>query len=135
MKKEQLIGLHCRTDLKLGPTGIVKDIIQLDDEGFDDEPIFEVVIEDPRDGDIERADMHNVIFEVPIINKWEFEYYNSHYEIDGDEKYLKDTLWLDVKLSKDEVIKIISEIYSGNDYFSLRNLKIIDNKTIDWQVK
>lgn len=134
MKIKQLIGLHCRTDCKLGPTGTVKDIVKSDEVGFNGKPIWEVIIEDPLDGDIEKRDITEVIFEIPFINKWEFEYLNSSYEIDGDEKFNKDILWLDSKISKEDVIKMITSRYAGTGYFSLRNLKIIDQQTIDWQI-
>lgn len=134
MKPKDLIGLHCHCDYKFGTTGIVKDIIKTDEVGFDGRPIWHVIIEDHWDGSIETEDLDCVIFDVPYINQWEFEYLNSRWEIDGDEKYNTGKLWLDSKLSKEDVIKIISDLYSGDWYFSLRNVKIIDNVTKEWKI-
>ena len=125
-KKETLIGLKAYEDAKFSLHGIVKDIYK------DENGIWQTLIEDPNDGDTELVYIYNVIFEYPTINLWEFEYYNSKNEIDGDEKFFKETLWLDSKLSKEDVIKLITEIYSIDDFytfFSLRNLKIIDSQT------
>ena len=120
-KKEQLIGLHAYGDWKFSLHGDVKDIYK------DEDGDWQVLIEDPNDGDTEVVYIYDTIFEYPIINLWEFEYLNSRWEIDGDEKYNTGKLWLDAKISKDEAIKIISDLYSGNWFFSLRNLKITDS--------
>lgn len=122
-KKETLIGLKAYEDTKFSLHGIVKDIYK------DENGKWQTLIEDPNDGDTELVYIYNVIFEYPTINLWEFEYLNSRWHIDGDEKYNTGKLWLDAKISKEDVIKIISDLYSGDLYFSLRNLKIIDSQT------
>ena len=74
-------------------------------------------------------------YDLPVRTLWEFEYYNSHYEIDGDEKYHKDKLWIDFKISKEDVIDIITKLYSDDDYFSLRNLKVVDYEPKELKIK
>ena len=46
----------------------------------------------------------------------------------------KNTLWLDAKIAKEQAIEIITKLYEGNDYFSLRNLYIIDYETREFKV-
>lgn len=135
MKRENLIGLHCRTDHIMGPKGIVKDIVKFDEIGFDGKQHWAVIIEDTYDGDINKIDVTEAIFEIPYIHKWEFEYLNSRWEIDGDENFFKETLWLDAKISKHDAIEMITKKYAGNSYFTLRNMKIIDSKTQDLRLK
>ena len=127
MKKENLIGLHAIGDYKFAPSGTVKNIIKEDDEWY-------VIIQDEHDGDIEKLNLDETIFYVPYVNKWSFEYYNSRYDIDGDEQFNKNTLWLDAKITKEQAIEIITKLYAGNDYFSLRNLYIIDYETMEFKV-
>ena len=46
----------------------------------------------------------------------------------------KNTLWLDAKITKEQAIEIITKLYAGNDYFSLRTLYIIDYETREFKV-
>ena len=46
----------------------------------------------------------------------------------------KNTLWLDAKITKEQAIEIITKLYAGNDYFSLRNMHIIDYETREFKV-
>lgn len=116
MKKEKLIGLHCHTSAVFGPTGTVKRIFK------DEEGEWQVEIDD--DGDINYRIVEEVIFDIPYCNRWEFDYLNSRWEIDGDERFIHDSLWLDSKISKDEAVDIISKLFAGSNFFSLKNLKI-----------
>lgn len=127
MKKENLIGLHAIGDYKLAPSGTVKNIIKEDDEWY-------VIIQDENDGDIEKLTLDETIFYVPYVNKWSFEYCNGRYDIDGDEQFNKNTLWLDAKITKEQAIEIITKLYAGNDYLSLRNMHIIDYETREFKV-
>ena len=128
MKRKDLIGLHCTSEYHMGVSGIVKDLYKEND-------IWKVLIHDENyDNDV-RIDMSDVVFDYPYINRWEFEYYNSCYDIDGDEKFCKAKLWLDAKIDEAKAIKIISLLYAGDNYFSLRNLKIVETRTKELKVK
>lgn len=128
MKKESLLGLRCYGDFKFSLHGIATKIYKEDET-------WKVDIVDPEDGDKETLAIEEVIFEVPYINQWKFEYLNSNYDIDGDEKFNNSTLWLDAKISEEQAIEIISKIYGckyGN--FSLRNLQVVDTHNREFKL-
>lgn len=138
MKKKEikeLIGLHCSTEYHMGISGICKDIVKSKEVDSEGNPIYNVIIEDKDYDDIEKVDISEVIFDYPIAHLWEFEYYNSVDYINGDEQFNKCSLWLDAMLPEDAITSMITILCNNGNYFSLRNLKIIDTLTKDLKIK
>ena len=125
MKRKELIGLHCHSDNFPDLKGIVKDIVR-DDKT---EKWF-AVVEISKDKTTS-VFVEDVIFDIPQINFWRFEYLNSSSTIDGDEKFHTEEIWLDAKISKESVTEMLTQEYASDKYFTLRNLHIVEQKTKD----